>query len=205
MTTCADVDASVDELAVGAVSEPLRSGLLAHAASCPSCDLRLRELVAVADRLLLLAPSAEPPPGFETRVLATLRPRRRRRGALLAVAALLVLVLAGAAVMLARTDDRVARRSAPIVATGGTVVGEVVLVSEPRPHVLVTVADPRSGPGVRSCELVLADGERVVVGSWGYEEIDTGVWAVAVDERLLDAVSMRITDGHRVVATGRFD
>ena len=178
MTTCADVDASVDELAVGAVSEPLRSDLLAHAASCPSCDLRLRELVAVADRLLLLAPSAEPPPGFETRVLATLRPRRRRRGALLAVAALLVLVLAGAA---------------------------VVLVSEPRPHVLVTVADPRSGPGVRSCELVLADGERVVVGSWGYEEIDTGVWAVAVDERLLDAVSMRITDGDRVVATGRFD
>lgn len=205
MTTCADVDAAVDELAVGAVSEPLRSDLLAHAASCPSCDLRLRELVAVADRLLLLAPSAEPPPGFETRVLAALRPRRRSRWPLAAVAALLVLALGGAAVVLARTDDADARRSAPIVAAGGDVVGEVVLVAEPRPHVLVTVDDPRPGPGVRSCELLLADGERVVVGSWGYDEIDTGVWAVAVDDRLLDAVSMRITDGDRVLAVGRFD
>ena len=204
MTTCADFDASVDELAVGAVSEPLRSDLLAHAASCPSCDARLRELVAVADRLLLLAPSAEPPPGVETRVLAALG-RRRRHFPLPAVAALLVLVLAGAALVLVRADDGDARRSAPIVAAGGDVVGEVVLVPEPRPHVLVTVDDPRPGPGVRSCELVLADGERVVVGSWSYDEIDTGVWAVAVDDRLLGAVSMRITDGDRVLAAGRFD
>lgn len=206
MTACSEFDAAVDELAVGAVSEPLRSDLLAHAASCPSCDLRLRELVAVADRLLLLAPSAEPPPGFETRVLAALRPRRRRRP-LLAVAAVSVLAFAGAAVVLARDGDGDAdpRRSAPIVAAGGDVLGEVVLVAEPRPHVLVSVDDPRPGPGVRSCELVLADGERVVVGSWDYRAIDTGVWAVAVDDRLLDAVSMRITDGDRVIASGRFD
>jgi len=205
VTTCTEFDAAVDELAVGAVSEPLRSDLLAHAASCPSCDLRLRELVAVADRLLLLAPSAEPPPGFETRVLAALRPGRRRRPLLAVVAvSVLALALAGAAVVLARGEAD-PRRSAPIVAAGGDVVGEVVLVAEPRPHVLVTVDDPRPGPGVRSCELVLADGERVVVGSWDYRAIDTGVWAVAVDDRLLDAVSMRITDGDRVIASGRFD
>lgn len=205
MRACADFDAAVDELAVGAVSEPLRSDLLGHAASCPSCDLRLRELTAVADRLLLLAPPAEPPPGFETRVLGALRSRRRRPHVAIA-GGLLVLVLAGAGVVLARADHADDRRVAPIVAAGGgDVLGEVVLVAEPRPHVLVTVDDPRPGPGVRSCELVLADGERVVVGSWDYRAIDTGVWAVAVDDGLLDAVSMRITDGDRVVATGRFD
>lgn len=202
--SCADFDAAVDELAVGSVGEPARSDLLAHAASCPSCAVPLRELVAVVDRLLLLAPPAEPPPGFETKVLAALRARHRRWPLVVGAAAAVLALVVGALLVVARPGEAT-RRSAPIVGAGGRVVGDVVIVAEPRPHVLVSVEDPRPGPGVRSCELVLPDGERVVVGSWGYEEIDTGVWAVAVDARVLDAVSMRITDGDRVVATGRFD
>jgi hypothetical protein len=58
--------------------------------------------------------------------------------------------------------------------------------------------------GARSCELVLGDGRRVVVGSWTSEDIAAGggVRAAAVDNDLLHAQAMRILgDDGRVLAT----
>ena len=37
--------------------------------SCADCAARLRDLVAIADGLLLLAPEVDPPAGFDQRVL----------------------------------------------------------------------------------------------------------------------------------------
>lgn len=209
--SCAAFDDAVDELAAGIVSEPRRSALLAHAAVCPICGARLRELADVADRLLLLVAPAEPPVGFESRVLDridSLRERRNRRRprawtAVAAVAALAAAIVVGVAVGRATTEA--GPRRAAVVSAAGTAVGEVELVREPRPHVLVTIDHPRPDPGGRSCELVLADGRRVVVGRWTYDEVERGAWAVGVDADLLTAVSMRIVDDDGiVVASARF-
>jgi hypothetical protein len=207
--TCDEFDAEVDELAVGAVSEPRRSELLAHVATCPSCAARLRQLSDVADRLLLLAPTVEPPAGFESRVVSTAPAAGsswttwRRSAAGLAVAAALV----GAVLVGRVTSPDEQRHQAAIVAvSGGATVGRIELVADPAPHVVIAIDHPRPGPGVRSCELERADGSTVVVGSWTYDEIESGVWAAGIDRSLLDAVAMHVIDNDgTVIATARFD
>src|ERR1700759_842129 len=84
------------ELALGLATGRERAGSLAHLVECPSCRGRVDALRETGDGLLLLAPPAEPPAGFEHDVLASLRAARppaaprRRRPVLLAAAALLV-------------------------------------------------------------------------------------------------------------------
>jgi hypothetical protein len=102
--TCDDVRESAAELALAMVSGPERAAALEHLAGCSDCRAEVESLADVADSLLLLAPQAEPPLGFETRVtermtgaglgLSAPRPRRRRLvTGLVAAAAALGIVL----------------------------------------------------------------------------------------------------------------
>ncbi|MGH9134006.1 MAG: hypothetical protein ACRDZZ_08730, partial [Ilumatobacteraceae bacterium] len=61
------------ELALEIVSGDQRASALAHVEGCASCQELVNALTATTDRLLLLSPSAEPPAGFERRVLAVVR------------------------------------------------------------------------------------------------------------------------------------
>src|SRR5262245_30798816 len=60
------------ELATGAAAGQERAAVLRHVATCSTCRSELTQLTKVADDLLLLAPPAEPPTGFESAVLAGL-------------------------------------------------------------------------------------------------------------------------------------
>ena len=40
----------------------------------------------------------------------------------------------------------------------------------------------------------LPDGSEVTVGAWDYDDVADHVWAVGIEERLLDATEMRIVD-----------
>jgi len=66
---CGESESWGAELALGLLSGPERAAGLSHLAGCPSCREQVDELARVADRLLLLAPEAEPGAGFESRVL----------------------------------------------------------------------------------------------------------------------------------------
>ncbi len=207
---CARFDELAEELALGAVDEPRRGELLAHAAGCPRCQSLLDGLGVVVDRLLLVAPEVEPPAGFENRVLARLGAppahRHRRGAALWAAAAAALLVVAGAAALaLGRDDAPVAAEPAAIVAANGTQIGTVRLVSDPVPHVFITIQSPRPTPGQRHCELQTTAGTWVEVGTWEVADLAGGVWAAGVDEALLDATAMRVTaDDGTVLATATF-
>jgi hypothetical protein len=92
---CSEVHDLIPELAAGVASGEERAKALAHLADCTACRRELDETAAVVDDLLLLAPSKEPPPSFETAVLGRLglpRSRARRRGRVLQFAAALVIV-----------------------------------------------------------------------------------------------------------------
>ena len=208
---CERFDAHADELALGQLDEPLRSELLTHAADCPHCHSLLDSLGTVADRLLLAAPQVEPPAGFESRALARLDasaagPARRSVGLWWVAAAAVagVMVFAGAFVAV-RRDGEPTVATAAIVAATGSEVGSVQLIAEPTPHVLVTIAAPRPGPGIRSCELQRPDGTWEEVGWWDAADIASGVWAVGIDPTLLDATAMRIISDGDVLATATFD
>src|SRR5581483_11383801 len=95
--TCEQVREAAAELALGIVSGAERAAALEHLAACQTCRAEVEALADVADSLLLLAPQAEPPLGFETRVtermvgaglgLTSRGPRRRRLLTVMAVAA----------------------------------------------------------------------------------------------------------------------
>lgn len=69
---CVRTDELIPELAFGIAAGDERAPALGHLARCVRCRGDLQSATAVADGLLLLTPEREPPPGFESRVLAGL-------------------------------------------------------------------------------------------------------------------------------------
>ena len=142
---CAQFADAAPELALGILPGDERAAALAHVDVCPSCQQQVRSLVGLTDQLLLLTPTAEPPAGFEQRVLESLanptaqvRPhrthRRSTRATVVAVALVMCIALAFAAVWSSQTTPT-ALAAEEMLTANGTVVGEV-LVHRDRPAVL---------------------------------------------------------------------
>ncbi len=98
---CAQVRDLAPELALGVLGGADRAEVLLHVDRCPACRAHVNELSETVDALALLAPEAEPPAGFEKRLLHAMGVERHRgwRGLLLsrwaAAAAVAALLLAG--------------------------------------------------------------------------------------------------------------
>jgi anti-sigma-K factor RskA len=67
--SCDEFAEVASELALGVLTGRERARALAHLDGCEACREQVRELSMVGDELLALLPSAEPPAGFESRVL----------------------------------------------------------------------------------------------------------------------------------------
>lgn len=217
---CAQFREQVDELVLGGLDSPSRTQLFNHAATCPACQAALEQVALVADRLLLAVPEIEPPAGFENRVLERLAPplppvrSRNVRWRPVAAVAAVAMVLFGAIFALVYAGDRSdeghygaqpsaapaatavthAVRRGTIVRADGSVVGTASLLDHPRPLILITIDRPRPSNNVVTCELVTADNVARSVGTWSYEEVASGAWAVGIDESLLSAVRMNVRD-----------
>ncbi|GAA3539452.1 hypothetical protein GCM10022419_019370 [Nonomuraea rosea] len=100
----------IPELATGALSGEERAAALHHLGDCPACRRELEEAARVVDALTAIAPAAEPPPAFESRVLARIsenrRPSRLRRLIPYVVTAVVVGVVASGTVWNATEADR---------------------------------------------------------------------------------------------------
>lgn len=70
--TCAELADVAAELALGVLTGRERAMAVAHLDTCDACREDVRQLMATGEQLLELLPPAEPPAGFETRVLARL-------------------------------------------------------------------------------------------------------------------------------------
>jgi anti-sigma-K factor RskA len=95
--SCAEVRELAPELALGILSGAERAEVLLHVNGCARCQAHVAELTEAADVIPQLVPEAEPPPGFEARVLRRLgegerRTRRRWISAVAAVAAAAIIV-----------------------------------------------------------------------------------------------------------------
>ena len=80
--TCAELADVAAELALGVLTGRERALAIAHLEKCDECREDVRQLMATGEQLLELLPPAEPPAGFETRVLERLglpAPARGRR------------------------------------------------------------------------------------------------------------------------------
>lgn len=216
--TCAQLQDVAAELALGTVSGAERAAALDHLAGCAACRDLVDSLARVADNMLLLAPEVEPPPGFESKVLArmgvapalaevrTLRPARpdRRRRALVGVAAAaLVAALAGAGVAQLAHDGRPAGveqasvagvRTALAVDPAGHWTCRAVTYGD-NPGWLVVSLDRTDGLSATfSVEAVRAGGgEPVPVGTFT-TEAGHGSFARPVGLAAGDLASVRVLD-----------
>jgi len=203
------------ELAFGLLESHWSTELLDHAAGCLSCQNNLDELILIGDRLLLVGPQIAPPADFEARVVARMSPpsgasggipgpaagARSRRVALVAAAAALVGLAVGGGYAIGHRGtvhpevaaaNLTGGRAGAILRPDGTVAGTITLSNRPRPLALVTVDDPRPGAGVVTCELVDANGQATTIGTWSFDQIAGGAWAVGIDPTLLSAQKMNI-------------
>jgi hypothetical protein len=107
--TCERLREIAPEVALGIADGADRAWALDHLAECPGCRDRVERMSTVADELLLMAPQAEPPAGFEERVAGAMEPAPRRRlwpRLRVAVPAFAAAAVAAAAVWFALAPDR---------------------------------------------------------------------------------------------------
>ena len=210
MMGCADVEALAAELALGLVAGPARAEALAHIETCAACRSLVDSLSATADELVLLAPSAEPPSGFEDKVLAAVsavRPidrarseRQRRRWppvAAVAAAVVALVVIGGIAV----TRSPASVHEADMRTASGRVVGDAYLHGGDPAWVFVAVPGwtEARGNGVAKryeVRLTLHDGStRLLPG--GDLDGGNGAWGtvVPVDPGQIREVALVDDDG----------
>ena len=72
--TCQQCRELAAELALNVLPDRERASAQAHLDRCPGCRDLVRALTVTAEQLLELLPSAEPPAGFEQRVITALTP-----------------------------------------------------------------------------------------------------------------------------------
>lgn len=211
---CAEVRELLPELAMGVAPGDQRAAALAHLAGCESCREALAETAPVIDELMLLAPSHEPPAGFESRVLSAYERPRRRWVPLVAAAAAIVVLAALAATLVTRSvgsEDRQLAdqyRRTLAIADGSYLraaelsagAGHVFAYQGKPSWVFMTVSDAPSGR--YSAELVTLDGRTIEVG-WCRVRDGRGSWgtAIPVPVREIDRLDLRSPEGTTLSAS----
>lgn len=208
---CALIRDELPEFALGVLSGPGREIVIDHLSNCSACSAEAEAMVRATDLLFRLAPEADPPPGFEVRLLErheqSLRSRaarnrrdgRRVRTVLAATAAALALLAGvGIGMLVSGTgpsrSGAVAMRSAEL-ASDGHDVGNVVVESG-HPAWLFMTVDYGSWSGRVSCIVTMRGGSRMSVGSFmildGY-----GGWAapLPVPARMVTGARLEAASG----------
>ncbi|MER8047082.1 hypothetical protein [Streptomyces sp. NPDC094032] len=221
------------ELALGVLPALERAEAVAHLDRCPECREYVEQLTAVGDGLLGLLPEAEPPVGFESRVVATLAPAqaptsaptqaraprryrlRRLRLAAAAVAAALACGFGGWAVgTVVESAPAVSTHpghpglfEAALMSPAGHEVGQVFAHSGRTGQpgwVSMSVDLEGGGHGPVRCVLVAADGSSTELGSFALKD-GYGYWAAPAQLGPAAPTGVRLlgTDG-TVLATANF-
>lgn len=211
MTTdpgCNEIGLSLAELALGTLTGQERARVLEHLATCADCRHELQSLAEVGDELLLLAPSAEPPVGFESRVLEGLpsAPARRspsRRWILAAAALVFAGAVGGGAMYLVDQPDRELAQSyrrtlgvadgtyvaaRPFVGRDGSQVGYAFGYQGSPSWIFCVVREGEAG--TYDIEVTTADGTSVA----GHMQVSggSGTWHQLLDRDLHDLRSIRL-------------
>lgn len=223
--TCEEFSNMAAELALGVLTGRERAQALAHLDRCDACRGEVRQLTLTGEELLGLLPTAEPPTGFETRVLARLgleapAPKsrlRRSAGSLTGITrrtltAAAVLAVLAAAVLggwgLRAATAPTATASSPLshaalVSAGHRTAGQIYVYNgTPRWLYMGVITSPPNGTVI--CQVVGTDGHVTTVGSFQVKN-GFGSWGSSVPARIGPLSGARlITPDGTVLATATF-
>ena len=206
---CEAINEDLLEFALGTISGRDRTRVLDHLESCVRCSAELESLAAVNDAMLALAPQAEPPLGFESRLVERIHEENvsasplRRHGILwLASAAVLLAVVAfglGTTMNHVSGSTRYAssRPSMAQLTSHGIVTGQV-FVSPGHPSWIYMTLDDGNWSGTAWCRVTLKNGNVKTVGRFvltnGY-----GAWTAPLRVALSEVRSAQLVDEKGIV------
>jgi hypothetical protein len=216
---CARMREMGAEIALGIADGADRAWALDHLAECPDCRARIERLSVLADELLMLSPTLDPPAGFEAKVAGAIDAPKRRpwlhRRLVLPAVALAAAACAAAAVWFALSDDRELAGSyrdtlavahgqyfdaANLELPGGKPIGYLYGYQGRTSWVLAVIYDGVAN-GSYELEGVTADGEKVelsgieVAGGKGSIGRATSVdYEQLVEVRLLDHAGREVAE-----------
>jgi anti-sigma factor RsiW len=215
-----ELEQDLVELALGEVAEPRRSELLSHLSDCIQCRAKYTDIVGAIDATVPAAPEAQPPAGFDLRVLSALgigtapAPTLGQRVAALftprtlLAAALIVLVLLGGLWAGAGMFDQsppqtpVANGTAVLHTGDGDGIGTVAEAWMHEDRVLV-VAVSKAPVGVRyTCRVRLAEGQTKDLGRWEASSPEGGTWVVPAPQGDINGIEL-VTDSGQVWSSAR--
>lgn len=224
---CARYAEEIAELALGISTGRRRAQALAHIETCPRCHAEVEQLSLAADSLLEVVPGVEPPLGFEVRLMdrfqAGLPPRRggRRQWFVLrpslALAGLALLVALGVGVgagWVVRGGAQPAvggssfgtapggRAETASLKAAGRLVGDVTVYSGRTTWLFMSLADG-SWSGEASCEVGLADGKSVLLGTFWLDN-GYGAWGVTLAPGTGRVRTASVLSGGSVLASADF-
>jgi anti-sigma factor RsiW len=209
------------ELALGEVSEPRRSQLLSHLTGCLHCRAAYHEVVSAVDAVVPTAPEAQPPAGFDLRVLSAMgigsngsaatRPWSSRLSPsrlFLAAAAVLMIAavgVVGGALFGGSGERQAPAASGPLLAADSAVlktgdhatVGTAAVAWMHEDRVLVVQLN-QAPVGVRyRCRVQMAEGNTMVLGQWTPSSAKGGTWVMPAPQGDLNGVEL-VTDSGQV-------
>lgn len=200
-------------LALDDLGESERTTVVSHLGHCRQCRSEYDELSSTIERTLVAAPSVQPSPGFDRRVIEAMGlaqpPARRRalpgwRSFAAGIAAGLAIGMGGTYAVTEVLDDPeggVVAESAYLTTDDGEHVGTVSRAGdEPDSPLVVAITD--GPPGKRyTCRLRLENGQQRVVGAWTLDS-PSGSWVVPYPSVGIASVEM-VTDEGKVWSTAR--
>jgi anti-sigma-K factor RskA len=176
---CEAMSDDLIEFALGTLSGRSRAVVLDHLETCAQCNAEVESLADLTDKLLSLAPEAEPSLGFETRLIERYRgsdvrrrTTRRQRVSVFAVAAMVAAVLGIGIGAVVTNHGAVTPPSATTVRpltgrlmSGAQVVGDVT-ISAGSPSWMIMDIDSGMLSGTVWCQVTLANGHTETVGKF---------------------------------------
>lgn len=213
--TCQQCQEVAAEVALDVLPCHERAAALTHLEGCSTCQDAVSALTATADRLVELLPAAEPPAGFEQRVISALvppAPRARRWWTPAAVAAALAAIALGAGGWVLGHSNTPTRTAAPIsertvmyapLTTAQHQIGHAYVYPGTPSWIYLSV-DSGTTSNTVNCEVVRQDGSAVRVGSFPVTR-GHAAWGGPAPVDRGTVVTARLTDGHgATLATAHF-
>jgi hypothetical protein len=227
--TCGECRDLAAELALDVLPAVERARVIAHLDRCTTCRDTVSSLTLTADRLIELLPEAEPPAGFEHRVLAALTPPspRTRRWRIPVGAIMLTLALVAGGWIIGQVNQESTPAQTKGETDNDTQAGERTVLYAPLTTAAQQNAKRQIGhayvyPGNPSwiylsldtdiptasetihCEVVRGDGSIVPVGTFALTH-GHGTWGgpAPVDRDTLTTAKLISGNGH-TLATARF-
>jgi hypothetical protein len=199
--TCTDVRELAPELALGVLDGVDRAEALNHTERCTACRGLVADYTHAADALPLAVAEAEPPDGFEQRVLREIgsgRRRNRRVIALVAVAAAAAAILSIVGVRLVEHDDS---PSAPTAVAAEQVRQTLMEAEDGSPVGWAYVSDGRPATVAVSVAYELPTGEyQVILSRSGATSVPLGSVQIVDGHGSFTAVTEANTDGDATIA-----